>query len=73
VLVLSIIRAMIILMMEAARSSETSVNVYQTARRNNPEDSHQRIYSFCVYVQANVLTSVTKDNVFKKNWGWRRE
>jgi hypothetical protein len=26
--------------MEAARTSETSVNFYQTTRRNNPEDSH---------------------------------
>jgi hypothetical protein len=32
----SIIRAM----MEAASTSETSVNFYQTTRRNNPEDSH---------------------------------
>jgi hypothetical protein len=36
VLAASIIRAM----MEAASISETSVNVYQTTRRNNPEDSH---------------------------------
>jgi hypothetical protein len=27
-------------MMEAASTSETSVNLYQTTRRNNPEDSH---------------------------------
>jgi hypothetical protein len=27
------------LMMEAARTSETSVNFYQTTRRYNPEDS----------------------------------
>jgi hypothetical protein len=26
--------------MEAARTSETSVNFYQTTRRNNPEDIH---------------------------------
>jgi hypothetical protein len=32
----SIIRAM----MEAASTSETSVNIYQTTWRNNPEDSH---------------------------------
>jgi NADPH-dependent 7-cyano-7-deazaguanine reductase QueF len=32
----SIIRAM----MEAANTSETSVNFYQTTRRNIPEDSH---------------------------------
>jgi hypothetical protein len=29
----------IAMMMEAASTSETSVNFYQTARRNNPEDS----------------------------------
>jgi hypothetical protein len=28
------------LMMEAASASETSVNFYQTIRRNNPEESH---------------------------------
>jgi hypothetical protein len=28
------------LMMEEANTSETSVNFYQTTRRNNPEDSH---------------------------------
>jgi hypothetical protein len=28
------------LMMEAARTSETLVNVYQTTRRYNPEDSN---------------------------------
>jgi hypothetical protein len=27
-------------MMEAASTSETSVNFYQTTRRNTPEDSH---------------------------------
>jgi hypothetical protein len=27
-------------MMKAASTSETSVNFYQTTRRNNPEDSH---------------------------------
>jgi hypothetical protein len=26
--------------MEAVRTSEMSINFYQTARRNNPEDSH---------------------------------
>jgi hypothetical protein len=33
-------RSTITLMMEAASTSETSVNFYQTARRNNPEGSH---------------------------------
>jgi hypothetical protein len=32
----------IALMMEAVSTSETSVNFYQTTRRNNPEDSHPR-------------------------------
>jgi hypothetical protein len=30
------------LMMEAARTSETLVNFYQTTRRYKPEDSHLR-------------------------------
>jgi hypothetical protein len=43
VLAASIIRArglLIALMMEAASTSETSVNFYQNTRHNNPEDSH---------------------------------
>jgi hypothetical protein len=32
--------SIITLMMEAASTSQTSLNFYQTARRNNPEDSH---------------------------------
>jgi hypothetical protein len=32
------------LMMEAARTSATSVNFYQTTRRYNPEDSHLRTH-----------------------------
>jgi hypothetical protein len=31
------------LMMEAASISETTVNFFQTTRRNNPEDSHLHI------------------------------
>jgi hypothetical protein len=31
---------LIALMMEAASTSETSVNFYKTIRRNNPEDNH---------------------------------
>jgi hypothetical protein len=34
-------REAVALMMEAARTSETSVNFYQTTRRYNPEDSHR--------------------------------
>jgi hypothetical protein len=40
VLASSIIRVMMALITEAASTSETSVNVYQTTRRNNPADSH---------------------------------
>jgi hypothetical protein len=36
----SIIRVIIALMMEAACTSETLVNFYQTTQCNNPEDSH---------------------------------
>jgi hypothetical protein len=40
---------MIALKMKAASTSETSVNFYQTTRRNNPEDSHLNIVTagFC--------------------------
>jgi hypothetical protein len=34
---------LIALMMEAASTSVTSVNLYQTTQRNNPEDSHLHI------------------------------
>jgi hypothetical protein len=37
----SIIKA-IVLMMEAASTSETSINVYQTTWCNNPEDRHRQ-------------------------------
>jgi hypothetical protein len=43
VLAASIIRAMMVLMMEAASTSETSVNFYQTTWSNNPEYSHFHI------------------------------
>jgi hypothetical protein len=39
----------IVLMMEAASTSETSVNFYQTTRRNNPEDSHLHTYPQSCY------------------------
>jgi hypothetical protein len=39
-----IIRVMSALMMEAASTSETSVNFYQTTQCNNPEDNHPNLY-----------------------------
>jgi hypothetical protein len=38
--------AVFALMMEAASTSETLVNFYQTTRRYNPEDSHLQILIF---------------------------
>jgi hypothetical protein len=38
--------------MEAASTSETSVNFYQTPRRNNPDDSHLQdsiVYDYGLY------------------------
>jgi hypothetical protein len=46
VLAASIIRA-IALMMEAANTSETSVNFYQTTRLYNPEDSN--LHLLCTF------------------------
>jgi hypothetical protein len=46
------------LMMEAARSSETLVDFYQTTRRYNPEDSHLRTHrreNLKFYLVINVL------------------
>jgi hypothetical protein len=37
-------RVLVALMMEAASTSETLVNFYQTIRRYNPEDSHLRTH-----------------------------
>jgi hypothetical protein len=41
---------MIALMIEAAKTSETLVNLYQTARRYNPEDCHLPIKGACLSV-----------------------
>jgi hypothetical protein len=38
----------IVLMMEAAGTSEMSVNFYQTTRRNNSENSHLRLMPFFI-------------------------
>jgi hypothetical protein len=38
--ILTAVSTKMALMMEAARTSETLVNFYQTTRRYNPQDSH---------------------------------
>jgi hypothetical protein len=50
---------MIALMMEAAMTSETLVNFYQTTRRYNPEDSHLRTHrreNLKTYLVGKLLT-----------------
>jgi hypothetical protein len=37
-------------MMEAARTSETSVKFHQTTSRNNPEDSHRHTHIMLVVI-----------------------
>jgi hypothetical protein len=46
---------LIVLMMEAESTSETSVNFYQTTRRNIPEDSHLHIRR-CENLKSQILT-----------------
>jgi hypothetical protein len=55
-----------VLMMEAARTSETLVNFYQTTRRYNPEDSHlhsRRRQNLKSYL-CNMINPPCEDNVF---------
>jgi hypothetical protein len=52
------------LMMEAARTSETVINFYQTKRRYNPEDSHLRTHrreNLKFYVVYSDMHSVALD------------
>jgi hypothetical protein len=41
-----VLAAIIALMMEKTSTSETSVNFYQSTRRNNPEESHLHTLTF---------------------------
>jgi hypothetical protein len=51
----------IALMMEAARTSETLVNFYQTTRRYNPEDSH--LQAVKLFLRADLQTHRQDDIV----------
>jgi hypothetical protein len=56
---------MIAPMMEAARTSETLVNFYQTTRRYNPEDSHLQIECIDRQLQpARLADGALSDGVF---------
>jgi hypothetical protein len=54
---------LIVLMMEAASTSKTLVNVHQTTRRYNPEDSHLRTHrrenliSYSIIQLVNIVPS----------------
>jgi hypothetical protein len=50
---------LIALMMEAARTSETLVNFYQTIRRYNPEDSNLPLILFEVILWTSLALNVT--------------
>jgi hypothetical protein len=52
--------SLIALMMEAARTSETLVNFYQTTRRYNPEDSHLRTHR-----RVNLKTNINIARTFE--------
>jgi hypothetical protein len=63
-----------ILMMEAAGTSETPVNFYQTTRRNNSEDSHLQtrrrenlkshdIHTSCLRTVYQLQRSLTKTKI----------
>jgi hypothetical protein len=43
--------------MEAASTSETSVNFNQTTQRNNPEDSHLEVFMFTLRMNINKTLS----------------
>jgi hypothetical protein len=51
---------LIALMMEAARTSETLVNFYQTTRRYNPEDSHLPVNSLLNKIKLIENTKLNK-------------
>jgi hypothetical protein len=61
-------RSLIALMMEAASTSEMSVNFYQTTRRNNPED---KSFSLLSFLSSNISILTTHIHVISDILGWR--
>jgi hypothetical protein len=56
-------------MMEAARSSETLVNFYQTIRRYNPEDSQLRPTAVRTSNPTSVSRSIFDPRIYRsKSW-----
>jgi hypothetical protein len=51
------ITAIFALMMEAANTSEMSVNFYHTTQRNNPEDSHLHT-RHCENLKSHILVGL---------------
>jgi hypothetical protein len=43
---------------EAVSTSETSVNFYQTTRRNIAEDSHLQCLTHCFYNESAIVTNL---------------
>jgi hypothetical protein len=61
------ITASIISAMEAITSSETSINIYQTACRNIPEGS--RLHTRRENVKSHIFFSILRDRQFKGDCG----
>jgi hypothetical protein len=61
---------LIALMMEAARTSETLVNFYQTTRRYNPEDSHLSSFNTNAAAKSHLKMAVDAKAIRSAIW-WR--
>jgi hypothetical protein len=56
--------------MEAARTSETLVNFYQTTRRYNPEDSHLRTHRRENLKSYNFCFVLRNEDILSEKGGW---
>jgi hypothetical protein len=59
--------SLMVLLMEAASTSEASVNFYQTTLRNNPEDSHLRLKFVWTSRSIHVLEKLPIMQGFEEN------